>query len=118
MNVAAGRSIEREETQRANITLSGVDLATFDPTMQLRFRSKIALRLGVPVALVTLANVAVSSPSGRRLQGSSPGITFTIIIAAAPGTEEVERFEALEKAAAADTGSNRRLTRSAMRQRV
>ena len=32
--------------------------------------------------------------------------------------QEVERFEALEQAAAADMGSNRRLTRSAMRQRV
>eukprot|EP01043_Picozoa_sp_COSAG02_P010735 COSAG02_NODE_384_length_23406_cov_9.459733_9_plen_568_part_00 len=33
-------------------------------------------------------------------------------------TQNEERFEALEQAAAADMGSNRRLTRSAMRQRV
>lgn len=32
--------------------------------------------------------------------------------------KEVERFEALEQAASDDLGANRRLTRSAMRQRV
>jgi hypothetical protein len=91
----AGKSIQSQAVQRTNATISGVDFATFDQTMQDNFRRKIAVQLGVPVALVALANVAANHPAGRRLTASSPGVAFTIIITAAPGSEAIERFEAL-----------------------
>jgi hypothetical protein len=64
------------------MTLSGVDVATFTGAVQLNFRRKLALELGVPMSQIKLANIAAVGP-GRRLEVGSAIVTFTIIVFAA-----------------------------------
>ena len=82
LNVAAGRSVTSQASQRSNMTLSGVDVATFTGAVQLNFRRKLALELGVPMSQIKLANIAAVGP-GRRLEVGSAIVTFTIIVFAA-----------------------------------